>query len=209
MKNNQVSQLLLIGSIFAIVGTICYIIAATLSVPAYIGFLLVTIWPMSAIVFAFAIYKYIKIERQSVFNQLAFLFTVIAFVLVYITLSIQIGLNVGIGDAINNANSNEKEILTLIVNSTQWIHLGIDLAWDMFLGISLILLSVAIKGHRKFGIKWTIPMALLGISVILINLYTFPYTPESKGLIDIGPIIGTFMIIFAIHAFRISLKMNK
>jgi len=79
----------------------------------------------------------------------------------------------------------------------------------MFLGISLILLSVAIKGHRKFGIKWTIPMALLGISVILINLYTFPYTPVSKGLIDIGPFIGTFMIIFAIRAFQISLKMNK
>jgi len=209
MKNNQTYQLLLFGSVLSVIGTICYIIAVTLTVPAHIGFLLVTIWPISAIIFAFAIYKYIKIKRQSIFNQLALLFTVIAFVLVYIMLSIQIGLNVGIGDAINNANSNEKEILTLIVNSTQWIHLGIDLAWDMFLGISLILLSFAIKGLKKFGIKWTIPMALLGISVILINLYTFPYTPESKGLIDIGPIIGTFMIIFAIRAFQINLKMNK
>jgi hypothetical protein len=69
--------------------------------------------------FSFTLYKYIAAERQSLSNQLAFLFAVIAFVLVYIMLSVQIALKTGIGDTITNANSHEKEILTLILSSTQ------------------------------------------------------------------------------------------
>ncbi len=209
MDNKQISQQLLIGSIGSIIGTICYVIAVTFPTAPSISFILVTIWPFTAIVFSFSIYKYIAIDKQSISNQLAFLFTVIAFVLVYIMVSIQLGLKIGIGDAITNANSHEKDILALILSSTEWVHLGVDLAWDMFLGVSLFFLSLAIKGHDRFGIWWTIPMALFGLSLIVVNLYTFPYTPESKGVFDIGPLIGTFMIIFASRAVYIRFKVKK
>ena len=207
--DKQISQQLLIGSICGIIGTISYIIAIMFPFAPAVGFLLISIWPIATIIFAFSIYKYIAIDKQSISNQLAFLFTTIAFVLAYIMLSIQIGLKTGIGDAIANANGNEEEILYLILSSTEWVHLGIDLAWDMFLGVSLLLLSVAIKGHPKFGIWWSIPMAILGLSVIIVNLYTFPYPPQSQGIFDIGPLIGTFMIIFAIRAMFLSFQMKK
>jgi hypothetical protein len=209
MNYKQNSRQLLFGSICGIIGTICYIVAVTIQLPPSIGFLLVTIWPMATIIFAFSIYKYIAIDNQSTSNQLAFLFTIIAFVLAYIMLSIQVGLGMGIGDAIAKANGSEKEMLSLIQDSVNWVHLGIDLAWDMFLGVSLILLAVAVKGHSKLGIGWSIPLAILGVSVIAVNLYTLPYTPQSQGIFDIGPVIGTFMIILAARTLYLSLKMKR
>ena len=89
------------------------------------------------------------------------------------------------------------------------MHWGIDLAWDMFLGISLMLLSIAIKGHSKFKLWWATPMFILGLAIIAVNLYTFPYPPEQKGIIDIGPIIGTFMIIFAIRTAILGRNLLK
>jgi len=208
MNDKKVSQHLLIGSLCGIIGTTSYILAIMVELPAVLAFVLVSVWPICAIIFAFSIYKFIAIDKQSISNQLAFLFTTIAFLLAYIMLSIQIGLRTGIGDAIANANGNEKQTLTLILSSMEWVHLGIDLAWDMFLGLSLIFLALAIKGHQKFGIWWSIPMAALGLAVIAVNLYTFPYTPESKGIFDIGPFIGTFMILFAARAAFVSFRIK-
>ena len=209
MSQKQNSRQLLIGSTCGILGTISYIVAITFQVTPAFGFLLITIWSMASIIFAFSIYKYIAIDKQSISNQLAFLFTIISFVLVYIMLSIQIGLKTGINDVIERTSNSEKRLLMLILSSTDWIHLGIDLAWDMFLGVSLFLLSIAIKRHSKFGIQWSIPMVVLALSMIVINLYTFPYTPKSQGIFDIGPLIGTFMIIFAARAMQISFQMKN
>ena len=206
MLNETIFKQLAIGSIASIIGTICYIIAISVPTTPQFGFLLITIWPVTAIIFAFSVYQYIALDRQSISNQLAFLFTIIAFVLVYIMMSVQVGLKTGIGDAIALANNSEQETLKMILSSTAWVHLGIDLAWDMFLGISLVFLSLAIKRHPRFGIWWTIPMVFLGLSVMLINLYTFPYTPVQKGLFDIGPVIGTFMIMFAARMAHLGFK---
>ena len=186
MENNQISKLLLLGGILGIIGTISYILAVSIPAPPSVSFLLVTIWPISAIISGFTFYKYVAYTKQSFTNQLTFLFAVIAFVLVYIMVSVQIGLKTGIGDSITNASGNEKEILSLILASTQWVHLGIDLAWDMFLGTYLILLSIVIKNHPEFKIWWSIPMALLGLSLIIINLYTFHILLNRKELLILG-----------------------
>ena len=69
-------------------------------------------------VFAYSVYKYIAIEKQSISNQLAFIFTVIAFIFVYIMLSVQIGLKTGINDMLNTAIGNEKEILNIVLSAS-------------------------------------------------------------------------------------------
>ncbi len=209
MNNQQISKQLLIGSIGNIIGLHCYIIAAAVPVSPVLSFLLITVWPVTAIIFAYSVYKYIAIEKQSISNQLAFIFTVIAFILVYIMLSVQIGLKTGINDMLNTAVGNEKDILSIVLSASGWVHLGIDLAWDMFLGISLMLLSIAIKGHVKFKLWWATPMFILGLAIIAVNLYTFPYPPAQEGIIDIGPIIGIFMIFFAIRTAILGRNLLK
>jgi len=209
MDNKISSQQVLIGGICGIIGTVSYITVISFQFPPTIVFLLGLIWPILSIIFAFVVYKYIAIQKQSLSNQLAFLFTSIAFTLVSIMISIQLAARTGMEETLANAQGNEKDMLILFNDSMRWIDLGIDLAWDMFLGLALIFLSLAIKGHPRFGIWWSIPAALLGIAVLVLNLITFPHPPDTKGIIDIGPFVGTFMIIFAIRIVILGIKMKK
>lgn len=209
MKANQNPDLYLVGGVCGIVGTISYIIAIAFPFYPTVSFLLAMAWPMLTIIFAYSAYKYISIQKQSISNQLAFIFTVIAFILVSIMISIQLVVRVGMEESIISAAGTEKDTLLLISHSLRWIDLGVDLAWDLFLGLALFLLSMAIKGHQNFGIWWSIPLALLSLVLVVTNLFTFPNPPDTKGLFDVGPIIGTFIIVFAARIIYLGRKIKN
>jgi len=209
MKTNQNPDLFIVGGLCGVIGTISYIIAITFPFSPTVSFLLAMAWPILSIIFASSAYEYISIQNQSISNQLAFIFTCIAFILVSIMISIQLVVRAGMEESIINASSIEKDTLLLISYSLRWIDLGVDLAWDMFLGLALFLLSMAIKGHEKFGIWWSIPLALLATVLVVTNLLTFPNPPDSKGLFDVGPIVGTFIIVFAARIIYLGRKMKN
>ena len=54
-------------------------------------------------------------------------------------LSIQMGVRLGMEETIASAPPDEKVTLNLLLESLRWVDLGVDLAWDIFLGASLIL----------------------------------------------------------------------
>lgn len=203
------SKFLLTGGTCGILGTVSYILAITLPLSPTLVFILGTLWPILSIIFAFVVYKYIAIEKQSISNQLAFLFTSIAFVLVSIMIAIQLVAKTGMNETIANAQGNEQDILTAILTSLRWVDLGIDLAWDMFLGVALLFLSSAVFKHPRFGLWWSIPFAVLGILMIFLNLLTYPHPPDTQGIFDIGPVVGTVMIIFASRIVYLGIKMKK
>ena len=209
MKTNQNSNFYVIGGICGIVGTLNYIIAITIPFSPAVSFLLAMSWPILSLIFAYSVYKYIAVYKQSFNNQLAFLFTGVAFIQVSIMIAIQLVVKTGMEESIINASGPEKDTLLLILASLRWVDLGVDLAWDLFLGIALLLLSLVIKGHPKFGFWWSIPLAILGIAVIATNLYTFPNPPDTRGLIDVGPLIGSFIIIFGGRMVYLGIKMEN
>jgi len=209
MKTNQNPDLFIYGGLCGVIGTISYILAITFPFSPTVSFLLAMAWPILSIIFAFSAYKYISIQNQSISNQLAFIYTCIAFILVSIMISIQLVVRAGMEESITNASGIEIDTLLLVSNSLRWIDLGVDLAWDMFLGLALFLLSIAIKGHEKFGIWWSIPLALLAIVLVVTNLFTFPNPPDAEGLFDVGPIIGTFIIVFAVRIIYLGRKMKN
>lgn len=209
MNTNQNPNFFIFGGVSGVVGTLCYIIAITFRFSPAISFLLAMAWPILSIIFAFSAYKYISIQYQSISNQLAFLFTVIAFILVSIMISIQLVVRAGMEGSLNISSGVERDTLMFISNSLRWIDLGVDLAWDLFLGVALLLLAIALKGHQKFGIWWSIPLALLALVLVVINLVTFPNPPDSMGLFDVGPIIAVFIIVIAIRIIYLGNKLKN
>ena len=195
MRTDSKSSFYVTGSICGIAGVVCYILAISLPLSPKFSFLLALAWPIFSIVFAFAIYKFVAHNYQSIYNQLAFIFVTIAFVMVSIMISVQVVVKTAMQDSISKAAASDESVLELIANSLRWVDLGVDLAWDIFLGVALLLLARAIWNHPKFGKWWSLPLAVLAAALIVLNMLTFPYPPDSQGVLDVGPFIGLFMIL--------------
>ena len=209
MKEKESPDFFIIGGASGVIGTLCYIVSIFFQFSPAIAFLLAMAWPILTVIFAFSAYQYISIHHQSISNRLAFIFTVIAFTLVSIMISIQLVVRTGMEGTMSGKSGAEKDTLLLISHSLRWVDLGVDLAWDLFLGTGLLLLSMALWGHKKFGIWWSIPLALLSLILVLTNLITFPDPPGAAGLFDIGPVIAFFIIVFALRIVFLGNQLKK
>jgi hypothetical protein len=205
MKNNP--DFYIAGGISGILGTICYMVAITISFSPPLTFLIAMSWPILSIIFAFSVYTFILNYRQSILNQLAFLFTCMAFVLVSIMLSVQLVVKTGLEGSINQASGEAKDTLRLIYESMRWIDLGVDLAWDLYLGTALILLSLVLKKHPKFGLWLGIILLILAVALITFNLLYFPDPPDR--LFDVGPLIGIFIIVLASRIVYLGIRQKS
>ena len=88
------------------------------------------------------------------------------------------------------------------------IWLGLDVAWDIYIGLGTIFFSAAMYGHARFGKVYAILGFILGVLVIALNLATFPTPPANADSIDIGPIVGIWYLAVTIQSWR-SLKWAK
>lgn len=183
----------ILGGICGIAGTLSYVLSNLVPLNHIPFYVFVMAWPVLSIIFIFSLYSYISLEHKTVSNQLSFIFGCLAFTLMACMISVQLAVRWGIEEYINESPDNEP-LFKMILKSVRLVDQGIDVAWDLFIGTALIFLSLALKGHARFGIYWSIPAALLGILLIVLNVITFPWPPDTMGLFDVGPIIGIYII---------------
>lgn len=77
------------------------------------------------------------------------------------------------------------------------VDMGLDVAWDILIGVALVFSGVAMRRRSGLGLGWAIPSTALGVALIVLNAATFPTPPADGGLIDIGPFIGLFVMALA------------
>ena len=88
------------------------------------------------------------------------------------------------------------------IHFTEGIWLGLDVAWDIYIGLGTLLFALAIIKHPRFGWFYSIPGFVLGFLVIVLNLIPFPIPPAFAGSIDIGPFVGIWYLVLTIQALR-------
>ena len=208
MHRTQTPTGLILGGIAGIVGTVLYVLVSFLPFHQNVLYFMAMAWPILSIVFVYALYQYIAYKHQSMANQLAFVFAVLGFTIVACMISVQLAVNFGLTEQMAVAPDNE-EFLGTLRRPLRLIDLGLDVAWDLFIGTSLIFLFTAIKRHPKFPLPWAIPALVLGIGLIVLNVYTFPSPPNTAGLFDIGPLIGLYIISLSIKLVVIGLNQRK
>jgi hypothetical protein len=197
------ASLYMLGGVSGIVGTVSYVAAISVS-PGVMGtYILAMTWPILSIVFIYALYRFIGTENQSAANQLAFLFGCLAFTLVAGMISIQLAVRIGIGEYMATSPAGQSELLEVSKRAVRLVDMGLDVAWDLFIGTTLIFLSVSLGGHDRFGRRWGIPAALLGAALIVLNVVTFPWPPDTRQLFDIGPAVGLFIIGLSIRLLQL------
>jgi len=202
------SRLIVLGGACGIVGTLSFFAASIIPMHDTLTYALAMSWPLLCVIFFFSLAQYINLERQGPANQLAFVFSSLAFALVAAMISIQLAVKIGIEEFIASTPQSE-ELLKLIRRSARLVDLGLDVAWDIFFGTALIFLSAALFKHSRFGTWWAVPTGLFGLVLIVLNVSTFPWPPDTRGLFDIGPVIALFFVALSVRLILLGMKMRR
>ncbi|MBI4429614.1 MAG: hypothetical protein HY562_10905 [Ignavibacteriales bacterium] len=92
--------------------------------------------------------------------------------------------------------------------SVRLVDMGLGVPWDLFVGTSLIFLWLGLIKHKRFGRWWAVPAGLLGGLLIVLNISTFSWPPNTRGLFDIGPAIGVFIIALSVRLLLLGIRMK-
>jgi len=79
------------------------------------------------------------------------------------------------------------------------IWLGLDVAWDLFVGMGTVLFGLALWQHPRFRPLVALTGMAVGILLLLLNIATFPTPPAEAGLFDMGPIVGLWYLILCMR----------
>lgn len=202
-------RLFTLGGLSGIVGTAAYVVAATVSLPPVVTYVVAMSWPILSIVFIFSLYRFLELDHAGISNQLALLFGSLAFTLVAAMISVQLAVNMGIDEYLVKYSKDQQPLLDMVRRSIRLVDMGLDVAWDLFGGMALVFLSFALGGSRHFGRWWGIPLFLLSAAVIVLNISTFPWPPDSRGLFDVGPAIGLFLIVLSIRLLVLARRIGR
>jgi hypothetical protein len=187
--------------IAGIAAMVCYMLAISIPWPdsqagISLSTIVVSAWPIFSIIYSYGMYTFIAAERDGAANRLAFVFAALAFSTVLSMVIVQMAVNAAFGEIAKGLVSGTA---TALSRSLKMVDLGLDIAWDILIGVSMIFSAVALKGRTGFGIWWAAPVMILGVLMLGLNTATFPWPPGEAGLFDIGPVVGTYMLVIAVR----------
>jgi hypothetical protein len=77
------------------------------------------------------------------------------------------------------------------------VWLGLDVAWDLFVGAGTVLFGLALWNHPRFRPITAGGGVLVGLCLLVLNLATFPIPPAEAGLFDAGPFVGLWYVLLS------------
>ncbi len=209
MPNEHQNRLFILGGASGIVGTICYIIAGFVSLEPSLGYAVAMAWPILSIVFLFSLCQFLDPERRNTASQLAFVFGSLAFTLVAAMLSAQLAVKLGVDEYAAQSSQIQPELFKILRRSLRLVDLGLDVAWDLFMCTSLFFLAWQMNRHPRFGAWWALPAALLSAGLMVLNIVTFPWPPDTRGLIDLGPFAGLYIVLLSGRLLYLGIRMKQ
>lgn len=189
------------GGLAGMLSITSYLTIAFTSLPDPIVFFLAMAFPILGIVFLFALMEYIHFYNPSYANRLGFVFGSLAFTICAAFLSAQLAVQIGVH--IENTQVATQEA-RFVKESIRLIDMGMDVAWDMFIGTYLVLLLISSRRLKELRF-WGCALGILGIALMILNTITFPNPPAESGLFDLGPFIAIGLFALAGQTFRLGL----
>jgi hypothetical protein len=89
-----------------------------------------------------------------------------------------------------------------VPQETRVLWLGLDVAWDVFLVCGVVCFALAMVRHPRFGIVFAVPGIIVAAALMTLHLITFPWPPQNRGLIDLGPAVGLWYLAVSIQVLR-------
>jgi hypothetical protein len=184
------------GGTAGVVGVVCYIFVVAFPWPetrlaTSAALVIASAWPILSIIYSYSLYTFVAAEHESSANRLALLFAVAAFTTLLAMLVVQLAVGAGFAEITKGLDEQTAKALG---RGLRIIDLGLDVAWDMLISAALIFSGVAMRRRSGLGLAWSVPSVVLGTALAALNAVAFPSPPRDRGLIDIGPVIGIFVM---------------
>lgn len=77
-----------------------------------------------------------------------------------------------------------------------------DVAFDVFYCVGLMMLAAALARHPAFGRAVAVFGFISAAGLLALNLVAFPYTPSEAGLVDLGPVTGVWWLLVIVLQIR-------
>lgn len=84
----------------------------------------------------------------------------------------------------------------------QGVWLGLDVAWDAYIGLGTALFGLSMFRHPRYGRFFAVSGLAIGFALLFFNLYTFPTPPANAGLVDLGPFVGLWYLAVTVQMWR-------
>lgn len=187
------------AGIAGILGVLAYLLAIFIPWPdsqfgTSAALLVISAFPILGIIFAHGLCDCVAAEAPGTAVRLGFVFAVAAFATLLAMIIVQLAVGAALPEI---ARELDAPVRRALARGLRMVDLGLDVAWDMLIGVALICLGWAMRPRRGLGPGWGIPAIVLGAALIVLNAATFPSPPGDRGLIDIGPLIGLFILALA------------
>jgi len=151
------------------------------------------------IVLMLGLYKALSSEGSTIASTLGALFGILGFLVLAEMIVVQGTVTVYMGGLFNQAaNSGEQQKLLTLFRGLRFVDLGLDLVWDIFITLSLILLGYAMLRHRCFGKVLGSAGMVIGALLLFFNLWSAPVPPKP----DLGPVAVLWILAVSIQMLR-------
>jgi len=184
-----------LAAISGILSILSYLAAAFVPFPDAVARVLAFAFGPLLIVSVLGLYRYLADYRDTIALQISVLFGVIAGTLLTSMLVVQIGNNMVRADLLAAAGSDAaRESIRLSWGAVNRVQYLLDVVWDIFITVSLMLLGYVLIRHPRFGKIWGISGIVISLALLVLNLEAFPNPPAEAGSIDLGPLTALWML---------------
>jgi hypothetical protein len=185
----QSLQAVKIGIIFGFVACLAYPLAVFGHLPKLATVTLVACFGPALGLACYGLRRLLDWERPTISSSLGLMLNALAGALFSIMAFVQL--------AVGYSANGDKVSSQFVA-----IWLGLDVAWDAYIGIGTVCFAVAMLRHPRFGAIFTVFGVGIGAGLLVLHLYTFPTPPQNAGLIDLGPALGLWYFVVTIQMWR-------
>ncbi|NPD85472.1 DUF4386 family protein [Lentimicrobium sp. L6] len=198
-EKSTIHQIEKIGAISGIVSVFFYFGAAVLPLPLTLGQLIGFAFPLLWIISYMGLYHFLKKTHHTPTLEIAYIFGIIGGALACTLIVVQQANIMWNQEALALAPSEDtKALLKATFKGANRVQAGLDVAFDIFITISLFFFGLNIAKSPKFPAFLGYICSLIAATLLILNMITFPNSPASSGLFDVGPFMGIWMLVIYI-----------
>lgn len=144
---------------------------------------------------SYGLFQFLTIERRSAVAQIAMVSTIVGAVVFLAMASVQLSVRSDLAGV-------DPSTLGNVYALAERVHLGLDVAWDVYFAVGMALFGVAAYSHPRIGRVLGATGVAVASALLVLNIATFPIPPASAGSVDLGPFAGLWYLIVTIQIIR-------